>query len=293
MNLRQLNDNALLSKTISLVQEERDRLITLLHHLREIEARRLFSSLGYKSLFDFAVRKLGYSEDQAYRRISAMRLLKEVPEIEEKISEGHISLTHIGIAQSFFKQEAKVTQKEITKEAKIEVFNRIACKTIREAERMTLALSSAPSPLREDKMKTVSSDQIEFKFYGPKELQDKIEKLRGLLAHKSPSLTLSELFDQLCDLGLKEYSPAAPRKRRITILKSKAQIRRETFQKANNQCEKCGSDYALEVDHIIPQALGGSSDPSNLRILCRSCNQRAAIVTLGRQKMQNYLEDLT
>jgi hypothetical protein len=32
--------------------------------------------------------------------------------------------------------------------------------------------------------------------------------------------------------------------------KSKAQIRREVFQRANNQCENCGSTYALEIDHM-------------------------------------------
>jgi hypothetical protein len=67
--------------------------------------------LAYKSLFDFTVRRLGFPEDQAYRRIAAMKLLKEIPEIEEKINAGEISLTHIGLAQSLFRQEMKTHQK--------------------------------------------------------------------------------------------------------------------------------------------------------------------------------------
>jgi hypothetical protein len=64
MNLKQMNDEGLLNKTDVLVREERELLTTILHHFREIERRRLFSALGYKSLFDMAVRRFGYGEDQ-------------------------------------------------------------------------------------------------------------------------------------------------------------------------------------------------------------------------------------
>ena len=30
---------------------------------------------------------------------------------------------------------------------------------------------------------------------------------------------------------------------------------------------------ALEMDHVIPEFLGGSSDPSNIQLLCRRCNR--------------------
>ena len=100
-NFKNINDKILIQNTEKLVREERELLTKVLHHLREIDRRRLFSILGFKSLFDFTVRHLGYPEDQAYRRISAMRLIKEMPEIEKKIESGEISLTHIGLAQIF------------------------------------------------------------------------------------------------------------------------------------------------------------------------------------------------
>ena len=76
MNLVNETDSNLVNRTVTLVREEREILTALLHHFREIERRRLFSALGFKSLFDMAVHKFGYSEDQAYRRIVAARLLK-------------------------------------------------------------------------------------------------------------------------------------------------------------------------------------------------------------------------
>ena len=39
-------------------------------------------------------------------------------------------------------------------------------------------------------------------------------------------------------------------------------------------CQQCGVDQALEVDHVIPLALGGTNDFANLQLLCRSCNTR-------------------
>jgi len=48
-------------------------------------------------------------------------------------------------------------------------------------------------------------------------------------------------------------------------------------------CPECGRtmlggpDHAARnptTDHIVPRARGGSGDPSNLRVVCRSCNSR-------------------
>jgi hypothetical protein len=103
MNLQHLSDESLDLETLRYVEKEREVLTAVLHHLREIERRRLFSALKYQSLFDYAERRLGYSRDQAWRRIEAMRMLKECPEIEEKIATGALSLTNIGLARTVFK----------------------------------------------------------------------------------------------------------------------------------------------------------------------------------------------
>ncbi len=63
-DLRKLDDRELLSATENIVKAEREILICVLHHLREIDRRKLYSALKYKSLFEYTVKKLGYSEDQ-------------------------------------------------------------------------------------------------------------------------------------------------------------------------------------------------------------------------------------
>lgn len=51
--------------------------------------------------------------------------------------------------------------------------------------------------------------------------------------------------------------------------------RYEVLRRDNHTCRYCGAkapDVPLTVDHVVPEALGGSDDPSNLVTACRDCN---------------------
>ena len=50
----------------------------VIDHLREVERRQLYLTLGFSSMFDYAMRELGYSTGAAWRRLKAMRLCEEV-----------------------------------------------------------------------------------------------------------------------------------------------------------------------------------------------------------------------
>jgi 5-methylcytosine-specific restriction endonuclease McrA len=50
----------------------------------------------------------------------------------------------------------------------------------------------------------------------------------------------------------------------------------------------CGSTFQLEFDHIQPFAKGGTSEPENLRLTCRSHNAFAAIQSYGLAKMAHH-----
>ena len=61
------------------------------------------------------------------------------------------------------------------------------------------------------------------------------------------------------------------------------QLKEDAFAAARNDdgsyvCAGCGEVFPtrlfLQVDHIVPMAKGGLSVPDNLRVLCRTCNQR-------------------
>lgn len=296
MNLRQLTDETLMTQTLSLVQREREILTEVLNYLGEINRRKLFAELGFKSLFEFAVKKLGYSEDQAYRRIAAVRLISEVPEVEEKISSGELTLTHIGVASQCFRAHQKQGARAISREGKLQIIAQISGKSVREAERIVLAQVEAPILARPDSIRVASESAIELRFLASAEVRKKVETLKGYLAHSEPHFSLGELFERLCDLGIESWRPSRVaragglRRRALpsggsvrgkSAEASRVQVIRAKFQAAGDRCEKCGSSYALEVDHIRPRALGGNGEAENLRILCRNCNQRESVKIFG------------
>jgi hypothetical protein len=49
---------------------------------------------------------------------------------------------------------------------------------------------------------------------------------------------------------------------------------------------RCGSQAWLEIDHHQPAGKGGSSKPSNLRLLCRAHNGLAAEQAYGRDHIE-------
>jgi hypothetical protein len=45
------------------------------------------------------------------------------------------------------------------------------------------------------------------------------------------------------------------------------------FTRDGGRCQCCGSTLSLEYDHITPYSCGGSSEASNIQLLCLKCNR--------------------
>lgn len=65
-----------------------------------------------------------------------------------------------------------------------------------------------------------------------------------------------------------------------------AAVRRRVAELANHQCSYCQTQAALvgkslQIDHVIPEAHGGSSTEENLCLACSTCNQKKGTSTVA------------
>lgn len=293
MNLKNLNDQELHESGKRAVQKEREATIDVLYHLMEIDRRKLFSKWRCKSLQKYAEKEYGYPGKQAYRRIVAMKMLREFPEMTENVKNGRLSITHLNDAKELFKK------KPLQREEKLKLLTQFSTLTTREAEKIIFKM--VPALKVKESAKLVAEDTIEFRFTGSTNLDEMLKELKQRLAHTHPHISTGELMEMLVAKELHNLKEDKISRRRENVAKiatvndetrpqSKADVIRQVWRRDNHECVKCKSAYALEVDHIIPKGKGGLDTLENLRLLCRNCNQRHAIEHYGQRKMNPYLK---
>jgi hypothetical protein len=74
-----------------------------------------------------------------------------------------------------------------------------------------------------------------------------------------------------------------------------AEVRRQIWTRDGGRCSftgpdgtRCDSRFKLELDHIVPWAIGGSPTVDNLRLRCRAHNLLHAERVFGREHMDRY-----
>ncbi len=95
--LSHLGDAALLRELTRLVVEDRASTATLLAHIAEVDARRLYVPAGYPSMYAYCVEELRLSEDAAFRRIRAARAARRFPSLLELVAEGRLHLAAVSL----------------------------------------------------------------------------------------------------------------------------------------------------------------------------------------------------
>ncbi len=98
--LAQLSDVDLVAEVARLAQSEREATAALLAALSELDTRRLYLAEGYASLFAYCTQRLRYSEHAAYHRIEAARAAQRFPLVLERLREGELTLTAIGLLRA-------------------------------------------------------------------------------------------------------------------------------------------------------------------------------------------------
>ena len=279
-SIRDLKDSELLSTTKVLVQKERTVTMEVLRHLQEIERRKLYA-FKYGSLFDYAIQELGYSEAAASRRIQAVRLIREIPEVAPKIESGALNLSNVCQAQSFFRDVKKAEPSAaLTKDQKTEVLAKLEDKSAREGQRILLSMSP-PQVLPRERERMLSEEHTEMRFVVTRETKLELEKVRSLLGPRGVSLSLAELILEMAKLSAqklseKKFGKARVAQDRVPSVSGSAKpatpvshpdvgamaltrtryfpsiIKHEVWHRDGGKCVKCSSTKAL---HFLPLAL--------------------------------------
>jgi len=93
--LAHLRDEVLLLNLAALVAQDRVTTATLLAHIAEVDARRLYAPAGYASMHAYCVEELCLSEDAAYKRIQAARAARQFPVLFPALAEGRLHLSAV------------------------------------------------------------------------------------------------------------------------------------------------------------------------------------------------------
>ena len=237
-----LSDRELLRETRNLVRHERHLQGAVIDHLSEIEARGLYLERGFSSLFDYAVRELGYSDAAAARRIGAMRLCTDQPDAREGLRDGSLTLSAAAELQWAFDRQRR--RGSISGTAAIapagtpaadsapavplppaepepppplvldavgrqKLVEEAAGKSARQVRRMLVELDPELAPPA-DRVRPLGDGRYELKATIDAECQQGLEQLRGLLSHVDPRMTLGQLVGRLVQEALDRHDPSRP-----------------------------------------------------------------------------------
>lgn len=300
--LRALSDQELLSRLDSLAHEEREGTADVVEHLSELERREKSLDLAYPSIYEYCIKRLGYTESGAYFRVRAAQAAIDFPDIIPRLREGRLHL-----------ESVVRLYPHLTSENSFALLSQADGASKRDVQALVATLQPESPPERdvitpvagartsERSSGVVVPTQHRFHFTADDELFRLVSRLRALLRHRIPDGRLESIFKEAARVLLEKLDAPPRRNRRKTPSNTgkvpreqrkgsrlvPRRIKKEVWLRDGGRCvfraedgTLCGSREALEYDHIVAWADGGRSDtPDNIRLLCRAHNQR-----LGRRR---------
>ncbi len=314
-NYSLLSDHELHEKTLQSAAQEKSATLRLLEHLAEVDSRMLHARRGFSSLWEYVHLALGYSESQASERVSAMRLMRKIPEVKSAVEQGSMTLTSTLKLATFVKRE------KVNMEATIELLKECEGKSTRQVEKILIAKAERPEmlpfSLHAERVDRVSDCLSKVQFTADEEFLSLMERAKQIT---SRSLVSGAEMKEVLKIALKEFvqkhEPKAhtdkknqEQKQKTPVSLRAAEVVRENPSRyipsglktqvrirSKDQCEfvdgltgrRCGQKRFLEFDHKIPFAKGGRHSLENLRHYCRTHNAFHAVQTYGRKKMEQF-----
>jgi translation initiation factor 2 alpha subunit (eIF-2alpha) len=105
MHLSELSNGQVVESLKALVGEGNRIVAKIVAYLVEVEDRRIHLELACSSMFDLCTRKLGFSEGEAFRRITAARLARRFPMVIDAIASGRVHLSSLVLLRDHFSED--------------------------------------------------------------------------------------------------------------------------------------------------------------------------------------------
>jgi hypothetical protein len=133
-SLTHVSDDEVLARTRRLVGRSNLLTAELLAHLAEVEARGIHRTRACSSLYAYCMYELRFSEDEAFRRVAAARLVRRFPALLDALASGELHLTGL-----------LMLGPHLTEANLAEVLARAKHRTKRELARLVRVLDPLPS----------------------------------------------------------------------------------------------------------------------------------------------------
>jgi hypothetical protein len=203
--LSSLTDEQLISGFRDLVIDEQEKLVSRLEHIVEMDRRKLF--LHQPSLWACLVEEYGMEEWVAERYIRAARLLSRFPELRSMLAQGSLNLSLLEYAVGAAHRE-KLSNPELW-----ELLEAISGMSCRAARREIAIRFPHSTELARDRVRTLTEDLSELKCVVENSVLERLEEIRGFLAHAHPQLSMGELIGVLAAEYHERHHPEAKAKR--------------------------------------------------------------------------------
>ena len=161
-----------------------------------------------------------------------------------------------------------------------------------------------PVPLAAPNGTPLGDDRVALQVTVTRATQQKLQRAKELLGFNVPANDTAAVLDRALDaliVALEKQRFGRHTAHRAGRGSSDARhinstLREQVAERDGGRCtfvsnagQRCPSRHALEYDHVVPLAQGGSTSAENLRLLCPGHNQYEADRRLGREFMAGEL----
>ena len=161
-------------------------------HLAEVDTRKLHLSMGSSSLFDYCLKRLGLSNNEAFHRITAARLGRRFPVIFEMLERREVHLTAVCLLRDHLtEQNHAELLREVSHKTKVEIEELLA---------QRFPQANGPSRLRKlPSFEPRSEGHYLLQLSASAALKQKLELARDLMSHANPSGDLAVVVERALD----------------------------------------------------------------------------------------------